>query len=107
MKKKELEKLADSFQAKADTAYRNYQETGISRYGSTARRHEKMADAIRMAAEAADEHYAYINLKLEMSNLASRAEKAKSSSDKKERIELMEALVRDMIACGRLYGLIG
>lgn len=107
MKKKELEKLADSFQTKADTAFRNYQETGISRYCSTARRHEKMADAIRMAAEAADEHYAYINLKLEMSNFASRAEKVQYSSDEKERAELVEALVRDMIACGRLHGLIG
>lgn len=106
MKKKELEKLADSFQTKADTAYQNYQETGISRYSSTARRHEKMADAIRMAAEAADEHYAYISLKLEMSNLASRAKRVKASSDEKERTELVDALVRDMIACGRLYGLI-
>lgn len=107
MKKKELEKLADSFQTKADTAFRNYQETGISRYCSTARRHEKMADAIRIAAGAADEHYAYINLKLEMSNLASRAEKVQHSSDEKERVELVEALVRDMIVCGHLYGLIG
>lgn len=107
MKKKELEKLADSFQAKADTAYQNYQETGISRYYSTARRNEMLADAIRMAAGAADEHYAYTNLKLEMSNFASRAEKITSSSDEKERVELVEALVRDMIACGRLYGLIG
>ena len=107
MKKKELEKLADSFQTKADTAYRNYQETGISRYSSTARRHEEMADAIRMAAQAANEHYAYTNLKMEMSNFASRAQKIGLTADEKERTKLVEALVHDMIVCGRLYGLIG
>lgn len=30
MTRKELEKLADGFQKKADTAFQNYQETGMS-----------------------------------------------------------------------------
>lgn len=73
MSKKELMKLADSFQKKADTAFQNYQETGASRYDSAFRRNEDIAAALRAAAEAADEHNAYINLKMEMSNFASRA----------------------------------
>ena len=32
MDRKALETLADKYQAKADQAYQNYQETGISRY---------------------------------------------------------------------------
>lgn len=60
MSKKELMKLADSFQKKADTAFQNYQETGASRYDSAFRRNEDIAAALRAAAEAADEHNAYI-----------------------------------------------
>ncbi len=107
MKREELEKLAASFQAKADTAFQNYQETGMSRYGSTARRNEDIADALRIAAGATDEHQAYINLKMEMSNFASRARKVGLTTDEKERAELLESLVRDIISCGCLYGLIG
>ena len=44
MSKKELMKLADSFQKKADTAFQNYQETGASRYDSAFRRNEDIAD---------------------------------------------------------------
>lgn len=40
MKKEELLKLADSFQKKADAAFENYQETGMSRYGNAYRRNE-------------------------------------------------------------------
>lgn len=43
MSKKELMKLADSFQKKADTAFQNYQETGASRYDSAFRRKVEQA----------------------------------------------------------------
>ena len=88
MKKEELLKLADSFQKKADAAFENYQETGMSRYGSTYRRNEELADALRMAAGAADEHNAYIHMKGQMS-------------------ELTEALVRELVSYGKMSGLIG
>lgn len=107
MRKEELMKLADSFQKKADTAYQNYQETGASRYDSAYRRNEDIATALRAAAEAADEHQAYINLKMEMSNFASRARRAMLSASEEEKAELTEALIRDVVSSGRLHGLIG
>lgn len=106
MSKKELMKLADSFQKKADTAFQNYQETGASRYGSAFRRNEDIATALRAAAEAADEHQAYISLKMEMSNFASRSQRVMLSASEKEKSELTEALIRDIVSVGQLYGLI-
>ena len=106
MKREELEKLAASFQTKADTAFQNYQETGISRYGSTARKNEDIADALRVAAGAMDEHQAYIGLKMEMTNFANRAQRIASTMDGKEKAELTEALIRDIVSCGRFRGLI-
>ena len=88
MSKKELMKLADSFQKKADTAFQNYQETGASRYDSAFRRNEDIAAALRAAAEAADEHNAYINLKMEMSNFASRARRVMLYTTEEEKAEL-------------------
>ena len=106
MKREELEKLAASFQSKADTAFQNYQETGMNRYGSTARKNEDIADALRVAAGAMDEHQAYIGLKMEMANFASRARMIASIMDGKEKVELTEAIIRDIVSCGRLHGLI-
>lgn len=106
MSKKELMKLADSFQKKADTAFQNYQETGASRYDSAFRRNEDIAAALRAAAEAADEHNAYINLKMEMSNFASRARRVMLYTTEEEKAELTEALIRDIVSVGPLYGLI-
>jgi len=79
----------------------------VSRYGNTARRNEYIADALRMAAGAADEHYAYINLNMEMANFASIAQLVTATTDEKEKAELMEALVQGIVSCGRLHGLIG
>ena len=107
MKKEELLKLADSFQKKADAAFENYQETGMSRYGSAYRRNEELADALRMAAGAADEHNAYISMKAEMSSFAWRAKMASVADTEEKRSELVEALIRDLVAFGRLMGLIG
>ena len=106
MSKKELMKLADSFQKKADTAFQNYQETGASRYDSAFRRNEDIAAALRAAAEAAEEHNAYINLKMEMSNFASRARRVMLYTTEEEKAELTEALIRDIVSVGQLYGLI-
>lgn len=64
MTKKELIALADKHQEKADKAYKNYQETGITRYSRDYRNSEDLAAALRMAAKAA-----------EQSNLPSQQEK--------------------------------
>lgn len=106
MSKEELMKLAESFQKKADAAAENYQETGMSRYGSAARRNEDIAEALRMAAQASDEHHAYISMKGQMSNFAWRAHIA-SLATGDEREKLVDALLRDLTAYGRMAGLIG
>lgn len=107
MDRNHLEKLAESFQVKADTAVQNYQETGMSRYCSMARRNEDIADAIRMAAGAADEHQAYISMKNEMANFAWRAKMIAAAQTDEKRDELTRALIRDIVSFGCLFGLIG
>lgn len=107
MSKEKLMKLSEKYQAKADAAFENYQETGMSRYGSTYRRNEELADALRMAAGAADEHHAYISMKAQMANFACRAKMAAIADTEEKRDELTEALVRDLASYGRLLGLIG
>ena len=108
MTKVELEKLAEKYQKKADDAFRNYQETGITRYGTSYRNNEEMADALRMAASAADEHAALYSLRGQIANFAWRA-KLISSPDKtdEEVAELTYALIRDIVSYGKLLGLIG
>lgn len=107
MNREELLGLAEKYQTKADTAAENYQETGMSRYGSAARRNEDIAEALRMAAAAADEHHEYIGIKAQMSNFAWRANMASTARTDDEKNELVDALIRDLAAYGRLKGLIG
>lgn len=59
----ELEKLAERYQQRADRAFENYQETGIKRYDTERNNMEDLADALRMAANAADEHAAYVGMR--------------------------------------------
>lgn len=107
MSKEELMKLAEKYQAKADADFQNYQESGMSRYGSSYRRNEDMAEALRMAAGAADEHRAHISMKVEMANFASRAQMLAIADTEEKRADLTQALIRDLADYGRLMGLIG
>ena len=106
MTKVELEKLAEKYQAKADANYRNYQETGITRYGTLYRKNDDMADAFRMAAAAADVHNAYIAMKGQMANFSWRAKMASNAETEKERSDLMDAIVRDLVSYGVMQGLV-
>lgn len=108
MNKAELEKLAEKYQKKADNDYRNYQETGITRYGSSYRRNDDMAEAFRMAANAADEHREYVSMKGQMANFAWRAKMISSPEKTDEEVaELTYALIRDIVSYGKMLGLIG
>lgn len=107
MSREELIKLADKYQEKADTAFQNYQETGAGRYGSSCRRNEDMAEALKMAAGAADEHRAYISMKVDMANFTRRAKAASTSGTAERRDELMRSLVLDLVAYGRALGFVG
>ncbi|MCC8063708.1 MAG: hypothetical protein LIO70_01320 [Clostridiales bacterium] len=74
MTKAELEKLADRYQAKADRAYQNYQETGIQRYDRERANNEYLADAMQMAANACDEHTRLLSLQASMCDLAGKVQ---------------------------------
>lgn len=107
MNKEELLVLAEKFQAKADAAAENYQDSGLSRYGSAARRNEDIAEALRMAASAADEHSEYIGMKAQMSEFAYKAWMASIAQTEDGRNKAVDDLVKNLTAYGRLMGLIG
>lgn len=78
IKKEELIKLIDKYDRQAEKAYMNYQETGTPRYDRERRNAEDLADALRVALSAADEHTAYISLKGDVLRLAAAAESGKA-----------------------------
>lgn len=97
MGKAELIKLAEKYQAKADTDYQNYQETGARRYESSWRRNEDMAEAFRMAADAADEHQAYTAMRVDMANFARDAMKA-SHATGEEREKMVKSMIDGLVS---------
>lgn len=76
MNKKELLAMAEKHQKKANQEYRNYQETGITRYLTSCRKNEDLADALRMAACAEDDHQMLGSILAQMSLLAYKAKAA-------------------------------
>ena len=65
LSKAELEVLTEKYEAKAERAYQNYQETGISRYDRERRNAEELADAMRMAAQASDDYSQLLTLEVQ------------------------------------------
>ena len=107
MDKKKLMKLTDSYRKKADAAYQNYQETGISRYCNIYHHNNDLAEALQMAAHAADEHNALIAIRGELAHFAFRAAMATSKHrTEPEKAELAAALASDIVIYGRMHGLI-
>jgi len=102
MEKAELEALAEKYQNKADTAFQNYQETGSSRYETVYRTNEDMADALRMAAGAADDHRALVSIRAELSILASSAS-AVAKADEKTKLEKALKVVDELLSVARIY----
>ena len=103
MDNKALKKLIDQYQRKADTAYRNYQESGISRYDREYRNNEDIAEALRIALNASDEHTKLISIKADLANLAHRAEIAVHSHDASEAASVLNSLVSVAVTYG-IYG---
>lgn len=103
MDKKTLEALAERYQKRADHAFENYQETGIKRYDTERNNMEDLADALRMAANAADEHNAYVGMRGSFVGLVTIAQKIELAEDEKSREELADKLVKDLLSYGRMY----
>lgn len=105
MSKAELEVLAEKYQDKAQKAYSNYQETGITRYDRERRNAEAMSDAFHMAASAADDHAKMISLRATLSMLAAKA-KAATRAPEEQKPEQLEKVARDLVAAAVLEGVI-
>lgn len=105
MTKAELEKLADQYQKKADKAYYDYQETGVTRYDTARRKNEDLAEAMRMAAAAKDDHEKLIHLRASILALVGKAESIRyAAEDQKE--ARMKDIVNELLSLARLSGLI-
>ena len=103
MDKKTLETPAERYQKRADRAFENYQETGIKRYDTERNNMEDLADALRMAANAADEHNAYVGMRGSFVGLVTIAQKIELAADEESREELVYKLVKTLLAYGRMY----
>ncbi len=103
--KKDLEKLSEKYQAKADKADAAYQETGMRRYYSAKTRNEDLADSLRMAAAASDEHEELMYLRMMMANYASRAAATTGEfRSNEEKVDLAMKLAEELAAYGRMSG---
>lgn len=103
MNRNDLELLAEKYQMKADRAYRNYQETGITKYDRERRQNEDLADAMRMAAAASDDHHALIHLRGAVASLASEAKHIEFVPDD-QKPKALEALRKNLISSANLAG---
>ena len=102
MKREELEKLADRYQAKADRAFMSYHETGIARYDREHRNNEDLADALRMAARCADDAHRLADLRVTLADLGAEAKRLGSFKDYPEVDKFLKkvvesAVIRDLI----------
>lgn len=104
MNHNELTALADKYQHKAEKAYQNYQETGITRYDRERRQNEDLAESLRMAANAADEHSALIHLRAAVASLAYEAKRVEFMPEE-QRDKARETLRKNLIASANLAGI--
>lgn len=103
MDAKALKKLIDRYQQKADTAYRNYQESGVSRYDREYRNNEDLADALLIALNASGEHTQLISIRSDLASLAGAAEQAVHHHDVDEATKVLN----NLIAVATSYGVYG
>lgn len=101
MNKDELLKMAEGYQDKADRNFQYYQETGTTRYHREYRKNEQLADAMRMAAAAADEHNKLIHLRSNLSTLAGEAKRIDNGD-----VLALNSLKKNLLVLARLEGLI-
>jgi len=76
MTKVELIALAERWQTKADRAMERYQEDGLPRHNREREQAQDLADALQIAASAADDHSELISLRGAVYCLAVKAHAA-------------------------------
>ena len=98
--KKELEKLVEKYEAKAAKAFDDYQQTGMTRYETAYHNAQDLADSLRMALDASDDHHALLHFRSNLSMLAGEAAKARTPEEK-------DKVLKQLVSLARMNGLIG
>ena len=107
MTKVELIALAERWQTKADRAMDRYQEDGLPRHNREREQAQDLADALQIAASAADDHSELISLRGAVYCLAVKAHAAVDALDAPDRAsdrDILTDLARNVISTARLYG---
>lgn len=103
MTKAELETLSEHWQNKSESALERYQETGTQRYYREYCNAGDLADALKMAANAADAHADNIHTKAQLANFAYKAwliEHTEEAEKAKKAKELLAELISYGVAKG-------
>lgn len=95
-----ISELVEKYDAEAEKNFRNYQETGISRYERAQHKAEDLADALRAALEAVPTRQKLSHFKAVISYIAGKAESATEPSE-------YEAVVKELLSFARMEKLIG
>lgn len=108
MDKKALAKMLKQYEIKAERAEYRYQNTGESRYNSERERCEDVADGLRLALFAADEHNEFIGLRTDFAKYGCQAQEivARGNATGEADIDALWRLAVELSACARLHGLI-
>ena len=107
MTKVEIIALAERWQAKADRAMERYQEDGLARHNREREQAQDLADALQIAASAADDHSELNSLRGAVYCLAVKAHAAVDALDAPDRAsdrDILTDLARNVISTARLYG---
>ena len=91
--KETIEKMIDQADDRAERAYQNYQETGTQRYKREQEKAEDLADALRMALSAYDDHTKLRALKAELITLGADAHKALTDGSQEAEKQILRRLI--------------
>ena len=108
MTKSEIAALAEHWQVKADRAMERYPESGLARHNREREQAEDLANALRIAANAADDHSKLIGLQSSLILLANKAHAILNALDAPDRAadrDILTDLARNVISTARLYGM--
>lgn len=102
LKKAELEAMADRWEKRAQKALLRYQESDQRRYLREKENAEDLADALRMAANAEEDHSQLVSLRGMLAGFGMKAARiCEGLSD-----QTPDKLAEEIAACARMYDLI-
>lgn len=99
LKEKELAALIEKYEAEARKNDRNYQETGITRYERQKHKAEDLADTLRVALNALEDHQKMLHYRWTVLRFAMEARETDPGN--------AGQLIKNILAQARLDDLIG